>query len=198
MARRQKRRQATLDQLTPFARELQEWLATQRRPDGYLGWTHAYLADRLPASRATVDAWFRPMVLPPDDEAREPTLPGAQAFHRLHRLLDWPMEKLLALTGYSAPTQYVQGEWDALYDDLAAQPDKEHGGFDPLEKRRIQAWLESVQVAYQQRAKRPARAVETPAPAVAEPVEASPDESGVMPTPLRRHASHPEPVGSGK
>ena len=177
-----RRKSAAIHDLTPFARELQDWLATQRREDGYLGWSHAYLADRLPTSRSTVDAWFRPMGGHP-----APTLPGKETFYLVRDITGWPMEKLLALTGYREPPPYEPTIWQFLLDDLRRQRQFVD------DQQRIGGWLRDAQVRWSNRAKRPARrAAAEGAPAT--PVVTSAGHEAA----LRSRRRDREPVGSGK
>lgn len=181
-----RRKSAAIHDLTPFARELQDWLATQRREDGYLGWSHAYLADRLPTSRSTVDAWFRPMGGHP-----APTLPGKETFYLVRDITGWPMEKLLALTGYREPPPYEPTIWQFLLDDLRRQRQFVD------DQERIGGWLREAQVRWSNRAKRPARATQARTAVEGAPAT-TPATTEIVETagPMRRRDRGP--VGSGK
>lgn len=183
-----KRKMATREQLTPFARELQDWLAMQRNEEtGYLGWTHAYLADRLRVARGTVDAWFRPM-----GGDRAPTLPGLETFHAVQRITGWSDAKMLELTGYAEKPPYEPSLWEYINDKLLEHDDEIPGYLRGVVRQRLDAWRRE----YETRPRRPARRSSGKRPANVPASENAPEaEPAPTPTPLPRRQ---EPATAGK
>lgn len=134
-----------LASVTPFARSLQIWL-WNRRPS----WSHSKLRKAAGISEATVNAWFS-----------KSTLPDPTQLHKLRKVVDWPDDKLLRLTGYKELPAYIPD-----FAEFALEHVDERFNDNTGQAARVKRFIADMQEKYadlvrQNAPKRPARGRQT-------------------------------------
>lgn len=128
---------AVVDRLSPFARELQLWI--WHRPGPEL--SHSKLAQMLGIPVSTVNAWF---------SVKRRTRPEGVAFQQVLKTTGWPIEHLLALTGYDTPPPYKPDVWDWLDEQV-----EQWKHFDATMWPNVRAFLRDARERYNARPQRP-------------------------------------------
>lgn len=139
-----------LDDLTPFARELQQWLWTGRGYGEPPMSRREFARDVVHLPMATVDAWFRPVPKVPGE--RKPTRPEPLAFWRVVAATGWNPEQLAALSGYPEVPPRELDPWDFLLEEAPKRFD-----YDAARLAETLQWLNEMRKVYEKKPKRPAQ-----------------------------------------